>query len=174
MECISPVTFLYISLWLGPSKDLWAFISGQKWLKIGIFGQKPRLKVNNSDFKCHWSFSLAYSISIMTSLWISVHPRAIWTGGPSFRAQNRWIFTYFCQIWCLKVNNLNSKWYWSTLLVKRISHVTFRLISLYFRPWIDLYTFFSGPKWLKIRVFGQNCGSRSVILVLNNFDRIYW
>ncbi len=125
-------------------------------------GQKWRLKVNNSDSKSFWSTLLVYCISLMTSLWISVHSGTslgMWTfiSGPKM-TENR---DYWSK-WRLQVHDLDFKWFCSNLLMYCIFLMTFLWISVHAGPSVDImWTFISGPKMTEIVIWVKNGGSRS-------------
>ena len=85
--------------------------------------------------------------------WLFYGLQNIWapyrTCEPSFPAQNGPKIGIFGQKGRLKVDNLDSKWFWSTLLVVQTSLLTFLRIPIYLGPLPDLWTLISGPKWVK-------------------------
>ena len=89
-----------------------------------------------------------------------------------YSGRNRGWMQYFPSKWRLQVHNLDFKCCSSTFSVEWLFLVNFLFISVYPDSSIDVWTLILGPKTTNISIFGQNEGTRSIIWIVNTFDRL--
>ena len=172
MDCVSVVNFLLISVHPDTSTDLWNSILGPKGTKK-VLSAKMKDQGASSGFQIHFidfitglcipcELLIDFSASRHLNRPVDLHY------GP--KKDEKW---YFPPKWRLKVHNLDFKCFSPILLVNWVALVTILFFSVHPDTSIDPWTSFSGPKRTKNGIFRQNDSSRSLIWVLDIFDRLY-